>query len=467
MPLRQRILDLTAASSTVIGNFQLQDFSKKNADKNPSPVTQNVGGGEYRLTVDELHGRPPYQTGGPFFSLKRMLTSQYIAGHASIVGKRITVGRTGLPEPLKGDWHNTYSGGFIVSQQSGYTNLGSAQTVTGPDTYDDQVNPNDLSSLGNRAYNRLRPKVGKLNLFQTLVESRDIPRMLRTTAKGFSQTWEGMKLASDVGRGASRERNVRMGQYLRAAPKRVADQFLNTTFGWTPFVRDVHGILDVAINFDEHVERATRNNGRWQRRRFTEDEISSDNLVYANNGGTNSLGVTPVLSGTDFVVPGSQKYEVRAQTGTRIWYEGSFATYSPEFDPGVKRFSPFVRECRQALSLLGANVDATSVYKVTPWTWLIDWGVNVGDFVRRVEDIATDAAVSRYFYLMRRTFVRFEYRSVFSTYDGQTHDFRAYRSVDVKRRVASVNPFNFSLLPGGLSGMQYSILAALGLSKLG
>jgi hypothetical protein len=122
---------------------------------------------------------------------------------------------------------------------------------------------------------------------------------------------------------------------------------------------------------------------------------------------------------------------------------------------------------RQALSLLGANVDATSVYKVTPWTWLIDWGVNVGDFVRRVEDIATDAAVSRYFYLMRRTFVRFEYRSVFSTYDGQTHDFRAYRSVDVKRRVASVNPFNFSLLPGGLSGMQYSILAALGLSKLG
>jgi hypothetical protein len=85
------------------------------------------------------------------------------------------------------------------------------------------------------------------------------------------------------------------------------------------------------------------------------------------------------------------------------------------------------------------------------------------DYVQRVEDMASDAMVSKSFYLMREYRVRLEYRKVFQTYDGTLHDLKWYREVTTKRRGSANSPFHFSTATS-LTTSQLAILAALGLT---
>jgi hypothetical protein len=429
-----------------------------------------VGGGEYSICYDENHGRPPYESGGPLFIIKKSLV-RLVDGYVNLVGAHLNPPQQNIGAmKATDDWRDTYSGGVSLSRDFTTPGIGDlpleTRSILGPEDYDGHVNPNDLSSLGNRAWAKLRPKIEKAGLAQAVIESREIPSMLKQSAKGFSQAWEGLRLAKDAKFGAKAEARRRIREYAEATPKRLADQFLNATFGWTPFIKDLSDMADLISNFRQYADEAAAKNGEWRRRVFREEPVESDVLLYSTTG-VGSVGISPSFTGGVHVVPSTSTLQIRRQKMSRVWYEGSFKAYRPEFDPARSTGYPAIDDLRKAISLSGARLDATTIYKVTPWTWAVDWFVNAGDFVRRVEDLATDSVVARYFYLMRETYYRYEFISTFSTYDGGPHTVRGYRSVHVQRRDSSANPFNFSLLPGGLSGKQAAILAALGISKWG
>jgi hypothetical protein len=464
--LRVRRRDLVPANGAKIGYFQLVDFSGRWPSKAQSFVTQSVMTGLREITIDENHGKPPYRTGGPFFSVK-FKHPNTVVGVGRVVGRRITQSRTGLNlDNQPGDWRNTYTGSVVVSHgQSGFTSLGSSESVDHPDDSDPYVNPNDLSTLGPRAYARMRPKIEKANLAQTIVEMREAPQMLKQTAKGLKQSYAIVTGHLNAKYGNIRDLSPkRLRSMLKDAPPEVGSHYLNLQFGWKPFVKDIVNICDVIVSFNHYVDNARSINNKWVKRRWVEDDIQSNDLVYQNNGGSSSLGITPILSGSDFV-SGGQLYQIRLQRLVQVWYEGSFRSYYPEFDDDRESGVPGLKKAIQAARLAGAIPDPVTVYKLIPFTWLGDWFVNVSDNLLAFQDLLTDAVASRYMYLMRRCYTRYEYRSVNNLHSGGVLDVKTYREVETKRRVPSASPFGFSLQPGNFTGSQWAILGALGLSK--
>jgi len=436
-----------------------------------SDYNQVIGAGE-ELCFDENHGSPPYKVGGPLFIRRFLPESGSVGGSGYFLGSRILSGRTGLSsiDAANGDWHNVYSGGLNATTFAGFTELPSgSERITKPEDVGSYANPDDMQDLGSRAYNKLRPKVEKLNLAQSIIEARDIPKMLKTTAKGFAYQWHSLLQQRDLGGRIGRygDRMKAAKDYARRYPGELSNQFLNSAFGWGPFLRDLSAIYDTVTYFEKYRDRAVENNGKTVKRFWTEDDIQSSNQVYGTSqtGGT-TLGLTPILGGSDWRLSSSKStYGIWHQIGSQTWYEGRFRAYYPEFDSGLEDGYPQVRALRQGLRLFGANIDPITVWKVTPWSWLADWAVNVGDNVQRFQDIMDNSVASEYFYLMRHTVHQYQYRSVNALVNGQSATAISNRSVEVSRRTVAASPFSFSLLPGGLSGMQLMILAALGLSR--
>lgn len=474
MPLRTRRLDASRTSTAPIGQIDYINLGvgqPRGYLSSPIKVMADIGTGLDTIAIDENHGRPPYQVGGPFF-LRRVQTPVYTNGAGRFLSKsgQPPHGASTRPPDVPGsDWRIEYTGSFAAH----WTVWGSpplpGESIRKDTDYDSFSNRNDMQDLGNRAYVKLRPKVEKASLLQSVIEAREIPRTLATTAKDLSTLWRsvgGSDIPSSLRTQAGKWHRVKGfdPDAWKAAPKRASESFLNLQFGWKPLLRDLDALCKVVLNFKTYVERAEARNNVWLKRQFIENDIRSESVVTNITGGNQNYCL-PAMDTTAWVVPGSGAFRVVRQQLTRVWYEGLFKYYRPEFDKGLESGYPALRQCQQALTLLGGNINPTTLYKVTPWTWLTDWFVNVGDAVQRFEDLATDSVASKYFYLMRETIDRYVLRASWRMYDGQSPTPSWSREVVVKRRVGSNSPFNFSLMPSELSGMQLTILAALGMSR--
>lgn len=367
----------------------------------------------------------------------------------------------------KADWwgREEYKGGFYppLHLSPGLTLGESEDLLYNPLTPSaGYVHQGSLQDLGNRGYAKLRPKVEKAALFQSLVELREAPAMLRNTGQYLHRNYLRLQreaMATTLWRPSTMRRN----RGLLDLPKEQADEFLNQKFGWAPFVKDVNDMCDVVINFDKHVDDAVANNGVWTRRRFTEPIQESETLVDQSTGLSSfcypSLGERHVTKGS---------YTLKRQRMTRLWYTGRFMSYYPEFDrEKLKTGYSELTRLRQFLRLSGLEISPTTLYRVTPWTWLVDWFSGAGDYVQRVNDMVSDQVVSDKFCIMRRAYDRLEYQSVFTDHAGTTNMLTWYRSMEVKRREVARGLFSFSAAPSGLTDKQWAILGALGLSALG
>lgn len=420
----------------------------------PAPQTATTGLGEESICFDELHGKPPYNTGGPLF-IKKTIVPIGVQGrgsYRSIVGFPPHGGATRRPDGPGCQWQATYDGGFTYGSPNVFTLPG--ESISSPEDYDGFSNPNDLSDLGSRAYNRLRPRPQKADIMQSLLELREVPRMLKTTAQGFHTSYKA--LGGDL-------------SGWRQTPKGVSDQFLNASFGWKPFLGDLGTTIDVLRNADDYFAEYAKNNNRFMQRTFHEDEIRSEQVIVNNVGGNSNL-CTPLWSvglPNPWIVPNSVHHRIVRQRLTRVWYKGSFKYYKPEYNNVGNSGFPALDKARKMMGQLGLGISPTTLYRVTPWTWMIDWFVNVGDNVQRFEDSLTGTVVSKYFYLMRETIDQYLITINWKMIQGGEVSCSWTRSVTCKRRVGSDDHFSFSLLPQSLSGMQLAILAALGISQRG
>jgi hypothetical protein len=409
-------------------------------------------------------------TGGPFFR-SRLDTIDAIAGSVHVQGVQQASGaglnallkEVGRPLKPGETWRRAYEGGVIIRPPVRFT---VPSFVEGADDYRPGVNPNNLEDLGTRAYNRLRPKPERLNLFQSLYEIKEVPRMIKPLAADHARNWR--RLTRDL-RGLNdllpryRDEKVR-DVVARMNPKRVADKFLETQFGWVPFVSDVVSLIDTTLHYDQYLADVVRRNGSWQQRRFSEEVLETSDLVHSTS--SSGLSVSSYSSpslGSTYLTNSSVR--VYKETCTRIWYEGKFRYYYPEFNKIPPSQLGALVMLQRKLRLHGLYISPTLIYRVIPWTWLLEWFLNVGDNLQMLEDQLTGRVASQYMYLMRHTYERYKYIVTWTTVDGQSLSFEKFDSIDCKRRVPAGSNFGFSAAPGGLSPMQQAILIALGLSS--
>jgi len=474
--LRIRERGTTELFQKSLGSYFFQNL-RNGVRVQGSPRYVSYSPGTIEKCFDTTRPGPPFRGGGPLFLVRFTIPSAQGGQGTIFPASAVTLSSTQLAalgyafKGQSGDfWQDGYTGGFV---HSGLPNLVTleGENISSPTDYNPVVNPDDLSDLGARAYNRLRPKDAVAGLGQSLVEAGEIPSMFKTTGSGLlnlanladPKSWA--KLKGKSGSYHSKWKAIGgspLGHLM--APREIGNQFLNTTFGWKPFVKDVSDTINLVQNYYDHLRRATQRNDKYQQRRFSEDEILSDEVVYRyskNKGNPGFVTFYAPAVGTSQCL--SSELTVRRQRMTRIWYEGSFRQYRAEFDKSVPMHDQ-VRSAKQFLTLAGLNISPTLVYKVIPWTWLVDWGVNVGDNIQVANDYLDGSVVSRYMYLMRETYDRYEYTSVHK-FPTSSIQIVSYRELRVKRREPAQSNFGFTLPLNGLSLGQSAILVALGLSK--
>lgn len=375
------------------------------------------------LCMDELHPGPPYLTGGGL-SIIHWDNWKYDLRH---VGSYISP---------NGKYR--YDGGFLCSGPGVLTPY---TTAFGNSFWDNtQHTAYDVAlSNGATGWNRARPGQPTAGLAQFLGEAKDLPRMLRTTARGFKDAWNSV-----FGRKVPSTRDY-------------AEQWLNHQFGWLPFVSDVRRLYNTYKNLDKEIARVKTNNGKWLRRRCSlsgGEETTA--LSYSNVTSHRPVLNTYYSLGIPFDQIGSTT--VNARTVTTNWFEGCFRYFIPDID------SP-EWEKRAVYSLFGLRPNASLIWELTPWSWLADWFTNIGDVISNLDNNLAENLVAKYAYSMT---TREQYVDVSSTYNTNIFSLSDTWSYGVTTKGrAAVGPFGVASSWDSLSPRQWSILSALGISRLG
>lgn len=291
----------------------------------------------------------------------------------------------------------------------------------------------NLDSYGATAIARCIPTNPLSGAGQFLAEVKDLPSTSKVAE------WAGT---------AKSLRSLKKGKLLR----RGSQDWLNFQFGWVPFVSDIKDFLQVARDSEKHIRQFQRDSGKGVRRGYRFPPLITTTVTDMGYGyGAPSLD--------SYLVVGPGRLTKTEKLTTYRWFSGSFTYYLPPEKPGYKSFDAYAHK------LYGLRLDIDLIWKAAPWTWFADWFTNFGDNVHNVAAFSNDGLVMRYGYIMEHTISETTYALNGLQLYGQpplnlTQTFISETKV---RRKAT--PYGFGLDPGTLSAKQWSIIAALGISK--
>lgn len=381
-------------------------------------------------TEDEIHPGPPYTSGGPFenWTFTDTATTDFKRSGEYVVTSIM---------PYK-----KYEGCFscylkphdLFSDYSIYD--------VGDDTWKGKFG--DVSSWGATAWRRFRPGRSIADVGVMLAEIRDIPRTLMKTASGFKSLWRGLTHG---------ERKK-----LANNPKSMADHWLNTQFGWLPFVADVRNMYKAYNTLEKTLKQVERDNGQWIRRGGTVSEESNVEKTYTSS--VNTTGHTPnhgwLLEGGGPPLGGYDVYHYERQ---RVWFAAKFRYYIPDCGSVEWR--------RRAIAtLFGLKLTPEVLWEIVPFSWLVDWVSNTGDIISNLTPDLAQNLAAKYAYLMSTTEEVYKVVSrlnVRASLGGPWTDEWEFPIIRKTRIEAS--PFGFGLTGIDFSARQWSILSALGLSR--
>lgn len=261
----------------------------------------------------------------------------------------------------------------------------------------------------------------------------------------------------------------------------LGSDYLNFAFGWKPFIDDL-------IRAGNALYQATlqlSSDGHSSHRRFGLPPFQNSRSITAMSSFADSfstgLGVPGGLIPSGFPMPktvlgyatplsqdiSGADYNTRfasKQVERFRWFEGMFTSFYPlGFDP-----SSYLEKLNV---LVNTRVTPEVLWNLTPWTWLVDWNLKIGDSIRANQLRANDLLIMHYGYAMEQTV--YTTTSYFENPSNNPPNtiFPAKTGMIVrttrKRRIRA-NPYGFGIGgAGALSAPQLAILGALGLTKLG
>lgn len=289
-----------------------------------------------------------------------------------------------------------------------------------------------LDSLGSTAIRRTLPTNPVAGLGQFLAELRDLPKPSELA------TWAAQ---------SNRYKDLRIGRLL----KRGSNDWLNFQFGWVPFVKDVKDTLVAIRDADRIIAQYQRDSGKNIRRRYRfPTEVSTTVTELGNSYGA------PTLDSYLIDTPGKLSKTVHITRD--VWFSGCYTYYLPKAE-GMGRIGALANK------LFGLRLTPALIWDIAPWTWAADWLTNFGDVVHNMSAFANDGLVLRYGYVMETKTTTTEYvLTGIKFYGLQPMNF-VQRYVQTTKLRRKATPFGFGFDPGTFTARQWSIIAALGISR--
>lgn len=241
--------------------------------------------------------------------------------------------------------------------------------------------------------------------------------------------------------------------------KELGSQYLNLKFGWVPMVSDFRDLMNVVLNSYKEIKKYENGSGKTTRRSYTFQPETSNGLEFISSNGTLSTTVN------NPAIFGNKTYgTITGVTSSRrnIWFRGAYTYY---LSAGPNVLDRMEKYAFLAHHLLGLNLTPAVLWDLAPWTWLIDWKLDLTSVFDVQSALQTDNAVIRYAYLMCET--RTDNTLTLSGLDpvrGTRGPYQIVFSVVQKERVAAT-PYGFGVNPESFSPEQLAILFALGISR--
>lgn len=383
-------------------------------------------GHAYLLSQGNPYRNGHYTDGGKFISVKVVRTITPSA--------KVTVFRPGFGV--------AYKGSFVVEPpDDAGPNLGLA--------YINQRFSN-LELLGSAAWNRMRPDLPDFSLATSLGELKDLPGMLKDAVQGVRKAM-GKAMASKGKSSLSKT-----GQY-----------YLAIQFGWLPILSDIQNFVKAHKNMQKRLDQLIRDNGKPIRRSITiEDNITvSPTDVWATYGSGYGAAIKPSFV-TQCYATGPTFRRETYSTQVRTWAEGRFRYHLP---PGPRTVAWKKKMLRR---IMGSRVTPDTVYNLMPWSWLVDYFTDLGQFIKATSPGVADRLAADYAYLMR-TSIWTATRTASGCYQaskvdnaGKTTAVTSATRQRVEKFRSRASPFGWGVKQSSLTTKQLAILGALGLSKL-
>jgi len=338
-----------------------------------------------------------------------------VGGNFRLCKAKYETNLVGLPEPIKG------AGAYEKHHYAGNV-CGSYFMSARPTTI------LDASAYGATAYSKMKPTKPMMAGLNAIYELRELPGQLRQ-------------------------------RFLDKGLHGISDYWLALQFGWKPLFNDVKNLIVTQQDIQKRIKQLLRDNGRPVRREWIIADDTTDPVISVGNFGSYQPGfVTQFHMGS-----GEPKQLLKTWKHSRIWAAARFRYWLP---PGPKDIK---YQNKLKYGLYGLTPTPSVIYNAIPWSWLVDWFTNVGDVIENLDAGVADRLAADYFYVMREESTIKEC-DTFMHYLGLSGNVfpcsvSSTLTTSTKTRLKG-DPFGFATKQEDLSGMQLSILGALGLSRL-
>jgi len=240
-------------------------------------------------------------------------------------------------------------------------------------------------------------------------------------------------------------------KYFLDLKKSSGHEYLNIEFGWKPFIKDILDFTNACFDAQKVLEQYIRDAGKVvRRRRSMPPEIINTTLDMGNSYGT------PAPLGALLKKPG--KLTRHVQTVTERWVSAAFTYYIPPKFERKKRIDRLVQK------LFGSDLTPEVLWQVAPWSWAIDWVLNIGDVIHNYNAFQNDGLVMKYGYICEKITRVTTYTLLGASYEGSTVSATQFIVATTKSR-RRATPYGFGLNTASFTARQWAVIAALGLSR--
>lgn len=242
--------------------------------------------------------------------------------------------------------------------------------------------------------------------------------------------------------------------------KNLGDEYLNVEFGWKPFISDIKKFAYASHNSEAIIKQYIRDSGHGVRRTYKFPTVTTTEVTDLTPGLPAPSLVTSYYRNGATLMP-RQKTRV---TTVDYWFSGCF-TYHLHL--GSSSEEKMALHAQLARKLAGLELTPEVLWELAPWSWAVDWAVNMGDILHNFAAFAQDGLVMKYGYMMAHSVIEDTYTIGETAYQNRSiGPLSQTFGTDIKVR-RKATPFGFGLSSGGFSTRQWAILAALGLSRSG
>lgn len=249
----------------------------------------------------------------------------------------------------------------------------------------------------------------------------------------------------------------------------LGSEYLNAQFGIIPTASDARKIFNAVIESRDILAAYNKASGEFTRRKraFPESRLfdnkpsRSQGINWSARLGSPTAGVSSLAGYLDRNDVQSMWFSDRLEN---VYFSGAFTYAVPDGDGVLGRFDYYAD---QAGKLLGRGVTLSTLYDLTPFSWLVDWLVDFGSVFSNAFLFNANNLVMKYGYVMHNMSHNIS-NVITGLKDQQGNALPALVNYDRTYMYATrdrATPYGFAIDTDALTGYQWSILAALGLSR--